>query len=49
VGHPDWYVRLTCAEVLGRFARPENLAALSQLAADPVAIVSHRALDSLES
>lgn len=48
VGHPDWYVRLTCAEVLGRFARPENLAALSQLAADPVAIVSHRALDSLE-
>jgi HEAT repeat protein len=49
VGHADWYVRLTCAEVLGRFARPENLAALSQLAADPVAIVSHRALSSLES
>jgi HEAT repeat protein len=49
VGHPDWYVRLTCAEVLGRFARPENLAALSQLAADPVAIVSHRALSSLET
>jgi HEAT repeat protein len=49
IGHPDWYVRLACAEVLGRFGRPENLAALSQLAADSVSIVSQRALSSLES
>jgi HEAT repeat protein len=49
VGHTDWYVRLACAEVLGRFVRPENLAALSQLAADPVGIVSQRALAFLEA
>ena len=49
VGHPDWYVRLACADVLGRFVRPENLAALSQLAADPVGIVAQRALSFLES
>lgn len=49
IGHSDWYVRLACAEVLGRFRRPENRAALAQLAADPVAIVSQRALVSLES
>jgi HEAT repeat protein len=49
VGHPDWYVRLACADVLGRFMRPENLAALSQLAADPVGIVAQRALSFLES
>jgi len=49
VGHPDWYVRLACADVLGRFVRPENLAALSQLAADPVGIVSQRALSFLEA
>jgi len=49
IGHPDWYVRLSCADVLGRFRRPENRAALAQLAADPVAIVSQRALSSLEA
>jgi HEAT repeat protein len=49
VGHSDWYVRLACADVLGRFMRPENLAALSQLAADPVGIVSQRALSFLEA
>jgi len=49
IGHPDWYVRLACADVLGRFVRPENLAALSQLAADPVGIVSQRALSFLEA
>ena len=48
VGHPDWYVRLACVEVLGRFGRPENLAALSQLAADSVAVVAQRAIASLE-
>lgn len=49
VGHQDWYVRLSCAEVLGRFSRPENLAALAQLATDPVPIVAQRALAFLES
>lgn len=49
VTHTDWYVRLSCAEVLGRFARPENMAALAQLAADPVPIVSQRALSFLEA
>jgi HEAT repeat protein len=48
VAHPDWYVRLACADVLGRFRGPENRAALAQLAADPVSIVSQRALASLE-
>lgn len=48
-GHVDWYVRLSCAEVLGRFSRPENLAALAQLAADPVPIVAQRALSFLEA
>ncbi len=47
-GHQDWLVRLACVDVLGRFARPENLATLTQLAADPVAIVSQRALSYLE-
>lgn len=49
IGHQDWYVRLSCAEVLGRFSRPENLAALAQLAADPVPIVAQRALSYLET
>ncbi len=48
LGHPDWYVRLACTEVLGRFARPENLAGLTLLAADPVPVVARRALASLE-
>lgn len=47
--HGDWYVRLSCAEVLGRFSRPENFAALAQLAADPVPIVAQRALSFLEA
>ena len=49
VTHQDWFVRLACAEVLGRFVRPENLTALGQLAADPVQIVSRKALSFLES
>jgi HEAT repeat protein len=49
VSHNDWYVRLSCAEVLGRFSRPENFAALAQLAADPVPIVAQRALSFLEA
>ncbi|MEE8526060.1 MAG: HEAT repeat domain-containing protein [Thermoanaerobaculia bacterium] len=47
--HSDWYVRLSCAEVLGRFSRPENFAGLAQLAADPVPIVAQRALSFLEA
>ncbi|MGE5234670.1 MAG: HEAT repeat domain-containing protein [Acidobacteriota bacterium] len=46
--HEDWYVRLACADVLGRFARPENLGALARLAGDPVPAVAHRALAALE-
>jgi HEAT repeat protein len=49
VTHADWNVRLAAAMVLGRSARAENLLALGQLAADPVAIVSQRALSYLES
>ncbi len=45
--HPDWCVRLAAAEVLARAPGGENVAALSQLAADPVSIVSHRALAGL--
>ncbi|HEV2854072.1 MAG TPA: HEAT repeat domain-containing protein [Thermoanaerobaculia bacterium] len=47
-GHPDWQVRLTSVEVLGRFPRPENMAVLTRLAGDPVAAVAHRALAVLE-
>jgi len=46
--HSDWYVRLACAEVLGRFQRPDNLAVLAQLASDPTTIVAQRALAFLE-
>ena len=49
ITHSDWYIRLSCAEVLGRFVRSENMAALAQLAADPVPIVAQRALSFLES
>jgi HEAT repeat protein len=44
----DWHVRLMCAEVLGRFGRPENLNALARLAGDPVPAVAGRALALLE-
>ncbi len=49
IHHTDWNVRLSCADVLGRFSRPENLAALAQLAADPVPLVAQRALSYLEA
>jgi len=48
VADPDWYIRLACAEVLGRFARAENLGALSRLVGDSVPAVAHRALAALE-
>ena len=47
--HPDWLVRLAAVEVLARYARPENLTAVSSLAADPVAIVAQRALTALRT
>jgi HEAT repeat protein len=47
--HPDWYVRLSSIDVLGRGANPENMAALARLAGDPVPAVAHRALSALES
>jgi len=47
--HPDWLVRLAAVDVLARYARPENLAAVSTLAADPVAIVAQRALTALRT
>jgi HEAT repeat protein len=47
-GHPDWHIRLTSVEVLGRSAHPKNLATLTRLAGDPVAAVAHRALAVLE-
>ncbi|MBI4538026.1 MAG: HEAT repeat domain-containing protein [Gemmatimonadetes bacterium] len=42
-GHSDWYVRLACAEVLGRVGRPGDRAVLLQLAADPNPTVAHEA------
>ena len=47
-GHPDWHIRLTSVEVLGRSPHPKNLATLTRLAGDPVAAVAHRALAVLE-
>ena len=43
VGHQDWYVRLSCVEVLGRAGRQEDLSLLAKLSADPSAAVAHRA------
>jgi HEAT repeat protein len=48
IDHHDWLVRLACVEVLGRFTRQMNMAALAQLAADPVAAVAERAASALE-
>ncbi len=48
VEHADWNVRLAAAEVLGRSSREENLGALARLVADPVSLVSQRALSYLE-
>jgi HEAT repeat protein len=47
MAHPDWQVRMTVVEVLARSGRPENNAVLTQLAADPVPAVAHRALAAL--
>lgn len=45
----DWYIRLSAVEALSRYSRPENLRRLSELAADPVALVAQRALAALRS
>jgi HEAT repeat protein len=47
--HPDWYVRLSSIDVLGRGTNPENMAVLARLAGDSVPAVAHRALSALES
>ena len=48
VGHEDWYVRLACVEVLGETGGGEDSQLLTQLAADPVGLVAHRARAKLE-
>ncbi|HEX3552930.1 MAG TPA: HEAT repeat domain-containing protein [Thermoanaerobaculia bacterium] len=45
--HADWQVRMIAVEVLARSGRPENNAALAQLAGDAVPAVAHRALAAL--
>ncbi|HEY0782555.1 MAG TPA: HEAT repeat domain-containing protein, partial [Thermoanaerobaculia bacterium] len=45
--HPDWYVRLTVIDALGRSGSAESQAALARLAADPVPAVAHRALQAI--
>jgi HEAT repeat protein len=47
--HPDWYVRLAAVDALARCERKVGLAALTRLAADPVAAVAHHALSALEA
>jgi HEAT repeat protein len=46
--HPDWYIRMACAEVLGRFSDPRNRELLALLAADPVPAVARQALAQLD-
>lgn len=46
--HPDWCIRLACAEFLGCYPGPENLAALAELATDPDSIVAECALTFLK-
>jgi HEAT repeat protein len=48
VAHPAWMVRLACAEVLGRFPGPLTRTALTDLSADPMTLVSQRALALLD-
>ena len=48
VRHPDWYVRLSCVHVLGTTLRADDIQILTQLAADPVGLVAHRARAALE-
>lgn len=49
VSHSEWYIRLACAEVLGRYPTDENLMTLARLAADPVGVVAQRAKTLIES
>jgi HEAT repeat protein len=45
--HVDWLVRLAAVEVLARFGKADDLTLLSNLAADPVPVVSQQALSAL--
>jgi HEAT repeat protein len=47
--HPDWFVRLTAAEVLGPSGSPEDALLLARLAADPAPLVAQRALAFLQA
>ena len=49
IEHPDWMVRLACAEVFGRFPNAEDIEYLTRLASDPVNAVSQRARELLEA
>lgn len=46
---PDWMVRMSSTDALGRFPSPDNLAVLMGLAADPVAAVAQKAQTFLDS
>jgi HEAT repeat protein len=46
--HPDWFVRLAAAEVLGLSGTAEDAALLARLVADPVPLVAQRALALLQ-
>lgn len=46
---PDWAVRYHAAEALGQFPQPENVTALTALAADPAAVVAQRARGWLDA
>jgi HEAT repeat protein len=43
VAHDDWYIRLVCTDVLGAVGHEADWMRLSQLAGDPIAVVSERA------
>ena len=46
--HPDWFVRLAAAQVLGLSFNPDDAALLARLIADPVPGVAKKALSLLE-
>lgn len=46
--HPDWFVRLAAAQVLGLSFDPDDAALLARLVADPVPGVAQKALSLLE-
>ncbi len=46
--HPDWFIRLAAAQVLGLSFDPDDAALLARLVADPVPGVAQKALSLLE-